>query len=67
MEIRKPELIENEIIKLQKELKKSQKYYKIKPKKYDESLRIPNELKRYFPNKNYFDNHMQKLVWEEDD
>ena len=62
---REPQIIEEEIINLQKELIASKKHYKIPPP--DEYLRIPYEYKKFFPNKDFYDNGIQKLAWEEDD
>ena len=71
MIIRKPKEIEKDIENLQKELKKSQKHYKIKPKKQDEGLRIPDSVRwsdnGAFKGKTYYESYMEKLVWEEDD
>ena len=33
----------------------------------DPELRIPDYLKQHFPDRSYFKNHMEKLVWEEED
>jgi hypothetical protein len=67
--MRRPEIIEAEIIALKAELIMSQVFYKVKPQ--DESLRISdwvrNNSNGHFIGRTYFRDHMEKLVWEEDD
>jgi hypothetical protein len=34
---------------------------------HDEKLRIGIHEKRFFPHRNFYNNYMEKIVWEEDD
>ena len=42
---------------------------KLTKKSRDERLRIPpgSEIRRHFPKQVFYEDYMQKLVWEEDD
>ena len=63
--MRTPDEINDDIKILNDELKQSYKHYlNISD---IEKLRIPSNLKRHFKGRDYFNDEMEKLVWEEDD